>query len=157
MSLCNSRPDTIDLCHVVHNALGMPADPQIGARIRRARKLLRMTQQELADKVGVSRTTVDSWENGRSYPKRYDVALEEALGISLDGEPAGQDELVPADEWEQAVLSDPGLPPVMARSIVEASRAARSRYPGTAPASPAVPSSPASPAARTAGRHRAAG
>src|SRR5580700_10268255 len=68
----------------------MAADPQ-GAIIRRARKHLRMTQQQLADKVGVSRNTVDSWENGRSKPTRYDVALEEVLGVSLDGAPVRSD------------------------------------------------------------------
>ena len=134
----------------------MPARPKVGAKIRRARQLLDWRQQDLADKVGVSRNTVDSWENDRAYPQRKLARLEDVLGVSLDGPPAAQDELEPTDEWEAAVLSDPGLPAEMARSIVEASRAARSRYPGVTPASPAGPSSPASPAART-GRHRAAG
>jgi transcriptional regulator with XRE-family HTH domain len=105
----------------------MTADPHIGATIRRARKLLRMTQQELADKVGVSRNTVDSWENERSYPKRYDVALEQVLGISLDGAPA-DDELTPTDEWEAAVLSDDGLPDHLKRQMISDSRAARAAY-----------------------------
>jgi transcriptional regulator with XRE-family HTH domain len=127
----------------------MHAGPQVGARIRRARKEQRLTQSELAEKVGVSRSAVDAWENNRSYPKRYDVALEQVLGITLDG-PAAVAELEPQDEWEAAVLSDGDLPADMARSIVEASRAARAAYPAAPPAAPAAPSSPA-----TAGRHRA--
>lgn len=111
----------------------MPADPQTGARIRRARKLLRLTQQQLADKVGVSRNTVDAWENGRSYPKRYDVALEEALGIDLagDGEqaPAALDDLKPwQDDWEAQVANDSDMPVDWRRDLIEDSRRARRAY-----------------------------
>ena len=116
----------VDLCRIVHNDSCM-ADPQTGATIRRARKHLRMTQQELAVKVGVSRTTVDSWENGRSYPRRYDVALEEVLGIRLGDEPVPA-ELVPSDEWEASVLGDPDLPDDIKRQLVVSSREARAAY-----------------------------
>jgi transcriptional regulator with XRE-family HTH domain len=103
----------------------MPAAPHIGARIRRARKLLGLTQQELAAKIGVSRNTVDAWENGRSYPKRYDVALEEALDISLAGEPEPAPALVATDEWEQSVLDDRYLSDDDKRDLITSSRAAR--------------------------------
>jgi len=100
-------------------------DPQVGARIRRARKLLRMTQQELADKVGVSRNTVDAWENGRSYPRRYDVALEEVLGISLDGEPQAPPAIVPEYEWERLLLLDETLPYAERVQIIAITRRSR--------------------------------
>lgn len=96
-----------------------------GARIRRARKLLRMTQQDLADKVGVSRNTVDAWENERSYPKRYDVVLEEVLGITLDGEPQAP-AVVPEYEWERLLLADETLPYAERVKIIEVTRRARS-------------------------------
>lgn len=111
----------------------MPDGPHIGARIRRARKLLRMTQQELADKVGVSRTTVDAWENGRSYPKRHDVVLEEALGISLGGEPQAPPAIVPEYEWERLLLADETLPYAERVQIIEVTRRARAGG-GPAPA-----------------------
>src|SRR5215469_774401 len=63
------------------------ADPSIGPKIRRARERKRMRQQDLADALGVSRTTVDAWENGRAYPRSSIGALEHVLGIGLD-EPA---------------------------------------------------------------------
>jgi transcriptional regulator with XRE-family HTH domain len=106
----------------------MPARPKVGAKIRRARKLQGWTQQELADKVGVSRNTIESAENDRSYPSRCDVALEEVLGIRLDGQPTAQEELVPEDEWERTVLNDPDLPDEWKRDLIGDSRRARLAY-----------------------------
>jgi transcriptional regulator with XRE-family HTH domain len=114
----------------------MPAANETGARIRRARKLARLTQQQLAEKVGVSRGTVDAWENGRAYPRRFDVALEQALGISLGGEAAPAQGLAagdmwdgqPLDQWEAAVLADPDLPEEVRCQLVRDSRAARAAY-----------------------------
>ena len=102
----------------------------MGAKIRRARKLLRLTQQQLAGKVGVSRSTVDAWENDRAYPKRYDVALEQVLGIDLSGGPAPSgplaDLLPPRDEWEQLVFANPDLPDEIKRRMLADWRDARS-------------------------------
>ncbi len=109
----------------------MPAGPHVGARIRRARKLLGLTQQELAAKVGVSRNTVDSWENDRAYPKRYDVALEQVLGIDLSGEPARPgplDDLLPVQEpWEQTLLDMPGPSDDLKRQTILRGRDERRR------------------------------
>lgn len=63
---------------------GMAADRSIGTRIRRARERLRMRQEDLAAALGVSRNTVDAWENERSYPKSSIGALEDVLGVTLD-------------------------------------------------------------------------
>ena len=106
----------------------MPGTPSTGARIRRARKLLRLTQQELAVKGGASRTAVDSWENDRAYPKRYDVVLEEVLGITLGETSAPAAELTATDEWEQSVLDDPNLSGEDKRFFIERSRDARRQY-----------------------------
>jgi len=65
----------------------MAAEPAIGTRIKRARERLRWTQKRLADEVGVSQKTVDNWENGRTAPKSSIGALEQVLGVRLDGEP----------------------------------------------------------------------
>src|SRR5690242_4434635 len=69
----------------------MPTDrPPIGTRIKRARERQkpRMTQQQLADLIGVSQKTVDNWENDRSYPRSAIGALEEVLGKLVDEEPS---------------------------------------------------------------------
>lgn len=55
----------------------------LGDRIRTARQRARLTQQQLADRVGVGRRTVDNWENGRTQPQNL-IALEETLGPLTD-------------------------------------------------------------------------
>jgi transcriptional regulator with XRE-family HTH domain len=57
----------------------------IGDRIRNARNKLAMTQKQLADEVGVSRTAVTQWENGiiRSLRPHNLVAAADALGVSI--------------------------------------------------------------------------
>lgn len=44
-----------------------------GDRIRELRKKLGLTQEQLADQVGVSRTTVVSWEKGKFEPERQNT------------------------------------------------------------------------------------
>ena len=64
----------------------MATDPPIGTKIRRARERKRMSQEELAEAVGVHRVTVSQWEADRAYPRNRIGALEEVLGISLEDE-----------------------------------------------------------------------
>ena len=44
------------------------ADPRLGSRLREVRTAAGLTQAELADKVGVSRKTVNTVENGVFVP-----------------------------------------------------------------------------------------
>ena len=54
---------------------------QIGRFIRQCREAKAMTQQQLADSLGVTNKAVSKWENGRSLP---DVALFEPLCRELE-------------------------------------------------------------------------
>lgn len=45
----------------------------LGKNIQHFRKYANLTQQELADKVGVSRATISSWEVDRTEPSMEDV------------------------------------------------------------------------------------
>lgn len=51
----------------------------------RLRKLQKITQEELAERIGVSRQTIAKWESGESYPDLdRGGALAEVFGVSLD-------------------------------------------------------------------------
>lgn len=58
-------------------------------KIKRLREVLLITQQELADLLGVSIVTVNRWENGKYEPtmriKRKIVELCKANNIDLEG------------------------------------------------------------------------
>ena len=110
----------------------MPAQPNIGTAIKRARERKRWTQRQLADALGVDIKTVDNWENGRTRPRSSIGALEEVLGVSLSGglarEPGPLDGLTPwRDNWEAQVADDPDLPEEWKRDLIADSRAARGR------------------------------
>ncbi len=55
------------------------------SRLKTIRKDHSMTQQELADKSGLSRSSINTWESGRSLPLPDGLcALANALGCSTD-------------------------------------------------------------------------
>lgn len=57
---------------------------KIGKYIVECRKKKNMTQQELAEKLGVSDRTIGNWENGRNMPDlSLFKPLSEILGISI--------------------------------------------------------------------------
>lgn len=63
-----------------------------GQLIRAARKRAKMTQAELAEKLGISYVGVSQWENGIRNPK-YDTIKKIATALNVDWT-----ELVPVDE-----------------------------------------------------------
>jgi transcriptional regulator with XRE-family HTH domain len=85
----------------------MAASP-VGLRIKKRRQVLRLTQADLAARLGVAKSTVANWETGKHYPARYLGVIEEALGVSLTDEPEPDPRLAeiralkmdPADEAE---------------------------------------------------------
>ena len=58
-----------------------------GEQIRAAREMVRMTQRQLAEEVGVSLRTVSSWERGESIPRNRAGAIMEVLSIPDIEEP----------------------------------------------------------------------
>lgn len=50
-----------------------------------ARKLANLTQKELAEKCGVSESTILNWEKGKSYPNvKQAKFICEAVGLQYD-------------------------------------------------------------------------
>ena len=58
---------------------------ELGIRIKELRNVQGINQDELANKLFVSRQTVSNWENGKSYPDIQSVLLlSEIFDVSVD-------------------------------------------------------------------------
>lgn len=58
---------------------------EIGTKLRNARTKSGLTQEKVAEEIGVSRQSVSNWENGRSYPDIVSVIkLSDLYSVSLD-------------------------------------------------------------------------
>ena len=58
---------------------------EIGQTLKQARQARALTQEAVAERVGVSRQTVSNWENNRSYPDIASViALSNLYSLTLD-------------------------------------------------------------------------
>jgi transcriptional regulator with XRE-family HTH domain len=61
----------------------MAKETTTGTRIAKRRQVLGLTQQELADRIGVDRVTVANWEINKHFPQRYLGKVEDVLGITI--------------------------------------------------------------------------
>ena len=58
---------------------------ELGKQIKNCRQEANLSQEELAERVYVSRQTISNWENDKSYPDVHSlVLLSEIFQISLD-------------------------------------------------------------------------
>ncbi len=58
---------------------------EIGTQIRKYRSAQELSQEELAERVYVTRQTISNWENGKSYPDLHSLLLLSSLfDVSLD-------------------------------------------------------------------------
>lgn len=58
---------------------------ELGTQIKKHRSELHLSQEELAEKVFVSRQTISNWENDKNYPDINSLLLlSEVFGVSLD-------------------------------------------------------------------------
>lgn len=82
-------PETIDIIDLLHKAGVEPEVVLLGGDnlngLCEARKAASYTQTQLADKLGISQSTIAMWETGKAYP-RADMlpAIAETLGCSID-------------------------------------------------------------------------
>lgn len=61
------------------------ADPRLVVKLKTVRTAAGLTQQELADRAGLSRKTVNTVENGVFTPSvLVALTLAQALGVPLD-------------------------------------------------------------------------
>lgn len=63
----------------------MEEKTSLGKFISIRRKFLRMTQEELAEKIGVSKSAIAKWETERGLPDRDNLGrLAEVMRVSVD-------------------------------------------------------------------------
>ena len=63
-----------------------------GAYLAMLRKIKGMTQQEVADRLGVSNKTVSKWESGRGIPGIDSLkAISQVFGVSIDSLLSGEE------------------------------------------------------------------
>ena len=57
----------------------------IGSKIKKSRADAKITQEQAAQALGISRQTISNWENERSYPDIVSVLkMSELYSVSLD-------------------------------------------------------------------------
>ncbi|MDO4465354.1 MAG: helix-turn-helix transcriptional regulator, partial [Bacillota bacterium] len=58
---------------------------ELGKQIKKYRQEAQLSQEELAERIYVSRQTISNWENDKSYPDVNSlVLLSETFQVSLD-------------------------------------------------------------------------
>ena len=92
---------------------------EIGSKIKQARMEAKFTQEQIAEKLGVSRQTISNWENEKSYPDIASVLkLSDLYNVSLDYLLKGEDAMGNSyvnylDESTNVVKSRQGLTTVI--------------------------------------------
>ncbi|MCR9151157.1 MAG: helix-turn-helix domain-containing protein [Rhodobacteraceae bacterium] len=85
-----------------------PVDAHVGKRIRHRRWMVGMTQQQLADKVGIKFQQIQKYETGMnrvSASRLWDIS--DALGVQISFFFEGLDPAThPAEELEGDILAD---------------------------------------------------
>ena len=70
---------------------------EIGKKLKNARVQSGMTQENVAEKINVSRQTISNWENEKSYPDIISVIeLSNLYSISLDVLLKGDEKMIGA-------------------------------------------------------------
>lgn len=65
-------------------------------RIKSERALAGITQQDLADRIGVDRSTIVRWENGGKITQDYVVRMHDVFGCTADWLLGLVDERIPS-------------------------------------------------------------
>lgn len=83
-----------------------PALMSVGARIKKAREALGLSPTKLGERIGVSRTTIENWEQDRHSPTKKQIPkLISALNMrASDFNPYGGGGVVPVDPTRKLVL-----------------------------------------------------
>lgn len=99
----------------------LPYMNMLGDRIKQQRQSLRMTQQGLATKVGVSRAAVSQWENGDTKGLRPAnlLATAKALGADVEWLVTGESAQTQPEEQALSYYIEPGVLTNILDALVE--------------------------------------
>jgi len=100
--------------------MDMPADCAL--KVRRVRAQFGFTQQQLAERLGVSFATVNRWENEQAKPSALSWQRFESLARELSGDLEIQDEEASVKPEEQPLLLDFTGKPEVVRTLAEGER-----------------------------------
>ena len=84
-----------------------PVDAHVGKRIRHRRWMIAMTQQQLADKVGIKFQQIQKYETGMnrvSASRLWDIA--DSLGVTISFFFEGLNEASPAAQADNDMMAD---------------------------------------------------
>lgn len=92
----------------------------IGKKLKTARSHSGMTQEEVAEKIGVSRQTISNWENEKNLPDIMSVIfLSDLYGVSLDVLLKGDDKMMKhLDESTNIIKSNKKLLTALALNVL---------------------------------------
>jgi transcriptional regulator with XRE-family HTH domain len=67
----------------------------VGQKLKNARQSANLTQEAVAEKIGVSRQTMSNWENNKSYPDIISIiSLSDLYSVSLDELLKGDEKMI---------------------------------------------------------------
>ena len=104
---------------VQHYKIGFKPGPDYGARIKRLRVALGLTQQALADRIGVSFATVNRWENDQTKPSQLSWNQLRQLESTVAEERSSYSE---KNETPGPVVLDFTAPPDVVKILAEGER-----------------------------------
>ena len=78
---------------------------ELNEQIKKYRTEMNLSQEELAEKIYVTRQSVSNWENGKTYPDIHSLLLLGSLfGISLDQLVKGDIEIMKKEIKEAEII-----------------------------------------------------
>src|SRR3989440_12576855 len=89
-------------CMLMRTRTYVERDYAFGQAMLTLRTAIRLTQMELAQRLGVSRAAVLGWEAGSSYPMAERLKRFIALGVQLQAFPDGREEEEIRALWQAA-------------------------------------------------------
>lgn len=67
----------------------------VGQKLQKARKSQELTQEQIAEQLGITRQTISNWENNKSYPDIVSlIKLSDIYQVSLDSLLKGDEAMV---------------------------------------------------------------